>query len=62
MWDQVRRGEFSAVVGWLREHIQQYGGMYTPAELLQKVDGSCELSAGHYIDYIRAKYAEIYGI
>ena len=62
MWDQVRRGEFSAVVGWLREHIQQYGGMYTPAELLQKADGSCELSAGHYIDYIRAKYAEIYGI
>ena len=60
-YEQVRRGEFSAVVGWLRDHIQQYGGMYTPAELLQKVDGT-ELTAKHYIDYIRAKYAQIYGV
>ena len=35
--------------------------MYTPAELMQKVDGT-ELTAKHYIDYIRAKYAQIYGI
>ena len=62
MWEQVRRGEFGAVTGWLKDHIQQYGGMYTPAELLRKADGSSELSASHYIDYIRAKYAEIYGV
>ncbi|MBO4290038.1 MAG: carboxypeptidase M32 [Lachnospiraceae bacterium] len=60
-FDQVRRGEFSGVVGWLRDNIQQYGGMYTPAELMQKFGGG-ELTAKHYIDYIRDKYAQIYGV
>ena len=58
-YSQVREGNFSGVTGWLREHIQQYGGMYTPSELLKRVDGE-ELSAGHYIGYIREKYAAIY--
>ncbi len=60
-YDQVRSGEFAAVTGWLREHIQQYGGMYLPSELLSRLDGE-ELSARHYIDYIREKYSELYQV
>ncbi len=59
MYDQVRRGEFSNIVGWQKEHVQQYGGMYEPAEILKKIDGE-ELNAKHYIDYISKKYSEIY--
>lgn len=59
MFEQVREGRFDGVTGWLAEHIQQYGGMYEPAELLQKIDGE-ELTAKHYIDYIREKYERLY--
>lgn len=58
-YEQVAGGEFRAVTGWLREHIQQYGGMYIPSELLKRIDGE-ELSARHYIQYIREKYSDIY--
>lgn len=59
MYEQVRKGNFAPVTGWLRDHVQQYGGMYTPAELLRGIDGET-LTARHYIDYIRDKYTEIY--
>lgn len=61
MYEQVGAGRFGAITAWLREHIQQYGGMYEPAELLRRIDGG-GLTAGHYIDYIRERYGELYGI
>ncbi len=59
--DQIRRGEFSNIVGWQRDHVQKFGRMYTPAELLKRIDGE-ELNASHYIKYIETKYSEIYKI
>ena len=61
MYEQIRRGNFENVTGWLKEHIQKYGGMYEPAELLKMADGE-ELSAGHYIGYLREKYGKLYGL
>ena len=57
----IRRGEFSPVTSWLRDHVQRFGGMYEPAEILLRL-GDGELSADGYIRYIKAKYEELYAL
>jgi carboxypeptidase Taq len=54
-------GDFSRLLGWLRENIHQHGRRYLPADLCKKVTGE-PLSAKPLLDYLKAKYAEIYGI
>jgi len=39
MWDQVRRGDFDAVRGWLRENIHSAGSVVDAPELLARVVG-----------------------
>ena len=59
--DEIRRGRFSTVLGWLREHIHRHGARYTPQELVQRVTGR-GIEIEPYLDYIRNKYGEIYGL
>ena len=33
--DQIRRGEFDALLGWLREKIHRHGAKFEPQELVQ---------------------------
>ena len=35
-----RRGEFSSLLGWLREKIHRHGRRYSPAELVERVTGA----------------------
>ena len=55
----IHRGEFAPITGWLREHVQRYGGTKEPAEILAAL-GEGALSARGYIDYIKAKYEALY--
>jgi len=55
------RGEFALLLDWLRAHIHVHGNKYTPVELVQRVTGG-PISTGPFLDYIRAKYGEIYGL
>jgi carboxypeptidase Taq len=58
---QIERGEFAPLRTWLEERIHVHGKKFTPAELVKRVTGS-ELSARPFVEYIRAKYSDIYGL
>jgi carboxypeptidase Taq len=56
---QIERGEFGALLGWLRENIHRHGAKYYPIELLQRVTGQ-GLTPEPYLRYLRAKFGEVY--
>ncbi len=55
------RGDFSRLLNWLRRNIHVHGSRYRAADLCQKVTGK-PLSHQPLIDYMTAKYKDIYGI
>ena len=57
---QFECGEFGGLLQWLRTNIHKHGQRYRPAELCKKVTGQ-PLSHKPLIDYMTAKYSEIYG-
>lgn len=57
----VAEGDFNAINGWLTEHIYRWGALYSSSELLQRATGQ-KLSPVHYMDYLRNKYSEVYGV
>jgi carboxypeptidase Taq len=59
--EQIRRGEFSRLRGWLKDSIHQHGRSYEPREILQRVTGSV-LDPAPYLDYLDRKYRDVYGL
>ncbi len=59
--DQIRAGDFSALLSWLRVKIHQYGRQYEPQELVQRVTGA-KIDSAPYLRYLQKKYTEIYGL
>ncbi len=59
--DQIARGEFSALLGWLRTNLHQNGRKFTSVELLQRITGG-GLEPAPYIKYLKTKYADVYGL
>jgi len=59
--DQICRGEFGALLGWLRENIHRHGAKYEPQDLVQRVTGS-KINPEPYVRYLRSKFSEIYGL
>ncbi len=59
--DQMRRGDFSSLLSWLRVKIHQHGRKYEPQELVQRVTGS-PIDPAPYMRYLKTKYSEIYGL
>lgn len=58
---QMERGEFSSLLGWLRENVYRHGKKFTPAELVKRITGG-PLDSGPYVKYLKTKYGEIYGL
>jgi carboxypeptidase Taq len=58
---QIRQGDFSALLSWLRVKIHQFGRKYEPQELIQRVTRS-KINSKPYIHYLQSKYGEIYGL
>jgi carboxypeptidase Taq len=56
---QIERGNFAPLRTWLKERIHVHGKKFTPAEMVKRVTGS-ELSARPFVEYLRAKYSDIY--
>lgn len=61
LMEQVGRGEFAPLLGWLREHVHVHGGKFFPQELLERATGS-RLTPEPYIAYLWEKFGEIYGV
>ncbi len=59
--DDIARGEFGSLLGWLRENIHQHGRKYWPAELTQRVTGE-PIQVGPFLRYLKEKYTAIYGL
>jgi carboxypeptidase Taq len=59
--DDVRRGEFGALLAWLREHVFTHGRRYTAPELCERITGR-RLSHEPLLRYLEAKIRPIYGI
>ena len=58
---EIEGGKFGTLHGWLRENIYQHGSKYTPSELIERVTGG-PLSIEPYLQYLRAKYGELYDV
>ncbi|MBN2116415.1 MAG: carboxypeptidase M32 [Anaerolineales bacterium] len=59
--DQIRMGDFSELLAWLRRNIHQHGQKYEPQQLVEKVTGS-KITPEPYVRYLKKKYSEIYGL
>ncbi|MDQ2943229.1 MAG: carboxypeptidase M32 [Candidatus Dormibacteraeota bacterium] len=58
---QIERGEFVALLGWLRKNVHRHGRKFTPNELLERATGS-PMTAAPWIAYVQQKYSALYGI
>lgn len=59
--EQIRRGEFGALRGWLIEKIHCHGSRFEPQELVQRVTGS-KIDPAPYVRYLQGKFGSIYGL
>jgi len=56
---RIESGDVAALVAWLRENVHQYGAVYRPDDLIQRLTGET-LNAEHFVRYIETKFGEIY--
>ena len=57
--EQVRRGEFAHILGWLRERIHRHGRVYSAADICRQVTGE-PLNARYFLDYLEGKFGALY--
>jgi carboxypeptidase Taq len=57
--DEMARGEFTALHGWLRHNLYRHGRKFRPDELIERATGS-PMSIAPYVAYLRGKYGELY--
>ena len=55
----LARGEARVATDWLREKVQRHGGLYRPAEVIERACGAAP-TEGPLLDYLEAKFARIY--
>ncbi|SLN18854.1 Thermostable carboxypeptidase 1 [Pseudoruegeria aquimaris] len=58
---QLAQGDTSAATGWLRESLQQYGALRSPKETIAHACGFAP-SEGPLLDYLEAKFADLYDL
>jgi carboxypeptidase Taq len=59
--EQIARGEFGELLGWLREEIHRHGRRFTAPELCERVTGK-PLSSIPFMSYLEGKLRPLYGI
>ncbi|MDX2485423.1 MAG: carboxypeptidase M32 [Pseudodonghicola sp.] len=59
--DQLARGETGGATAWLRENVQQHGGLFRPAEVIERASGMTPGPAP-LMEYLEAKFGDIYGL
>ena len=59
--DEISKGDFSAIQGWLSEHVYQYGSLMTADEIIKKACGE-GLNSKVFLAYLKEKYFPLYGI
>lgn len=59
--DELRAGETSRLLEWLREKVHVHGYMYDAKDLAERVVGE-PVTATALLDYLRIKYGELYSV
>ncbi|EPX83667.1 carboxypeptidase M32 [Salipiger mucosus] len=58
---QLAAGDPSGATAWLRENVQQHGGLYEPREVIERACGFAP-SEAPLLDYLEAKFGALYGL
>lgn len=59
--EEISRGEFGALRGWLTEKVYRYGRKFEPSQLIEMATGE-PLQSRSYLRYLKTKYRAIYGL
>ncbi|HEX8903883.1 MAG TPA: carboxypeptidase M32, partial [Longimicrobiaceae bacterium] len=59
--DELRRGEFGGLLGWLKANVHAHGRRYTAPELCERITGE-RLNHEPLLRYLEEKLRPIYGI
>lgn len=59
--DQLAQGDLSHATGWLKDNLQTHGGLRTPRDTIAHACGE-EPSEKPLLDYIEAKFQDLYGV
>lgn len=59
--DDIRRGDFAAIRGWLKERIHRRGKLVPPSELMRQATGE-EINADYLIRYLTKKFTDLYDL
>jgi len=55
----LERGDTRAATGWLKQQVQQHGGLYEARELIERASGD-KVSAKPLLEYLTGKFRAIY--
>jgi carboxypeptidase Taq len=55
----LARGHAEPATAWLREHVHRHGGLYEPAEIIERACGVAP-DEGPLLDYLDAKFGALY--
>jgi carboxypeptidase Taq len=58
--EQVTKGNFKALLLWLRENVHRHGRRYTSEELCERITGE-RLNTSFFMRYVEEKYESVYG-
>lgn len=58
---QIERGQFDELLGWLRKNLHAHGRKFTLDELARRITGE-PLQSRSYVNYLKTKFGEIYGV
>jgi carboxypeptidase Taq len=59
--EEMERGEFGTLHGWLKDNIYQHGSKFTASEIVQRVTGG-PMSIEPYTRYLWTKYQPLYNL
>lgn len=59
MANHILTGDFSTLLGWLRQNIHQHGRQYRSEQLCEHITGS-KLNVDSFLEYAKTKYSAIY--
>ena len=59
--DSITRGDFAPLGDWLKENIYRHGRSYPATQLVEHVTGK-NLSDDAFLEYIKTKYGDLYGV
>ncbi len=59
--EQIRKGEFSHLLNWMRENVHSRGSLLEPADLIEEATGSPP-SPDAFVSYLSSKVESLYGV